>query len=135
MTDRADGSRHALIVGASSGIGMALVQRLGSSGHVSAMARRIDRLTDLASPAISPIACDVTQLDAIPALVEAVVAEHGKLDALIYCAGTQLIKPMRITKVAEIQETVTVNLTAAIVFAKMFASAKIANADSVRTLT
>jgi NAD(P)-dependent dehydrogenase (short-subunit alcohol dehydrogenase family) len=122
--------RHMLIVGASSGIGLALAQKLGEIARVTAMARRTDRLAALTHAGISTVTCDVSQLDSIPNLVEAAVATHGKLDAMIYCAGKQLIKPMRLTKVDEMQDIVAVNLTAAMVFAKMFASAKIAKPDA-----
>jgi NAD(P)-dependent dehydrogenase (short-subunit alcohol dehydrogenase family) len=130
VTEAAEASRHVLIVGASSGIGLALAQKLSHTAHVSGMARRTERLAEISHMGITPIACDVGQLDSIPALVDEAVAAHGKLDALIYCAGKQLIKPMRITKIDEIEEVVRVNLTAAVIFAKLFASAKIANANA-----
>lgn len=87
---------RALVVGASSGIGAALVRELAREGYaVAAVARREAELAALASqcaPAmVRSYAFDVTDHGATRALFDRAVAELGGLDELYYCAGTMPI--------------------------------------------
>lgn len=122
---------HALIVGASSGLGHLVAERLVKTHRVTAIARRIDRLATLEAAGASIFQCDVSDLESIPTIVDTAVETHGKIDCLIYCAGTQMIKPMRALKTSDIEMIVTVNLTAALVFARLMASQRISSIDSV----
>ncbi len=88
--------RRAIVVGASSGIGAALVRALARGGtRVAALARRADELERLreacaregASGAVLVRAHDVHDVAAVPALFEELVRELGGLDLLIYAAG------------------------------------------------
>lgn len=85
------GYRYAIVVGASSGIGLELVRQLAADGtRVAAVARRGDRLTSLAAESpdkILPFAHDVTDYDAVPALFQRITADLGGLDLIIYAAG------------------------------------------------
>ena len=87
-------TRIALVTGASSGIGEAAAHRLAAEGHhVVAAARRTDRLAALAARTadlpgtVEPAALDVTDRAAVTALVDRIVAEHGRLDVLVNNAG------------------------------------------------
>ncbi len=89
-------TRTALVVGASSGIGAALVKRLSAEGfRIAAVARRADQLDDLkkASEGSSRAgrvfvhAHDVTRAEDVPALFETIVKELGGLELVIYAAG------------------------------------------------
>src|SRR5215467_3715069 len=115
-------SGHALIVGASSGIGKALAERLALRMSVTVMARRLDRLRELEPLGVSPVQCDVSDSASISPAVEASVAERGKISSLVYCAGVQKIKPIRILKPGEIRDLLAVNLEAPLVFAGLFTS-------------
>jgi NAD(P)-dependent dehydrogenase (short-subunit alcohol dehydrogenase family) len=90
--------RRAIVVGASSGIGEALVRQLVGEGYaVAALARRSEELERLASEAsrlgiesggrVVTRAHDVCDTDAIPALFEELVRELGGLDLLVFAAG------------------------------------------------
>jgi len=84
--------RRALVVGASSGIGAALVRELVRRGYgVAALARRAEELARLARefPAgrVLVRAHDVHAIEQVPALFEALVQELGGLDLLVYAAG------------------------------------------------
>jgi len=87
------------VIGASSGIGAALVHALVGSGYaVAALARREEMLaqvceaaaTHAAEPACArPYVHDVTHYDEIPGLFQTIVRDLGGLDLIIYAAGLQ----------------------------------------------
>ncbi len=94
MSESGSTPLRAVVVGASSGIGAALVKRLASEGaHVAALARRPQELEKLQAAAadspgeVSVHVHDVCDTEAIGALFEEVVRELGGLDLLIYAAG------------------------------------------------
>lgn len=96
---RLDGT-VALVTGASSGIGAATAEALAAEGAlVVAAARRKDRLDELVATIVaaggSAVAAevDVTDQAAAAALVEGVVADHGRLDIVINNAGVMLNGP------------------------------------------
>lgn len=86
---------RAIVVGASSGIGAAIVRRLAAEGwSVSALARRAQALDELASEALASgrgevraVAHDVRDVDAVPELFERLVRDLGGLDLLVFAAG------------------------------------------------
>ncbi len=83
--------KHAMIIGASSGIGAELVKLLSARGtRVAAVARRGERLEQMASALgsnVIPVEHDVTHYDEVPALFQRVAQELGGLDLVIYVAG------------------------------------------------
>ncbi|HJQ44640.1 MAG TPA: oxidoreductase [Jatrophihabitantaceae bacterium] len=77
-----------LLTGCSSGIGAATARRLAERGYtVYATARRPDTLTDLASAGCKTLALDVTDEVSMAAAVDTVLAEHGRVGALVNNAG------------------------------------------------
>ncbi|MCA9927118.1 MAG: SDR family NAD(P)-dependent oxidoreductase [Anaerolineales bacterium] len=94
---------RAIVVGASSGIGAALVRELACQGYVvAALARREATLQALCdsinavgaggtavSPPALPYAHNVTDFEEIPALFQQVVSDLGGLDLIVYVAGVQ----------------------------------------------
>ncbi len=86
--------RVALVTGASSGIGEALVHTLAKeSWQVLAMARRRERLQVLAEVypyQVLPFVGDVTQPEACQAAVNTTLAQWGRLDAVIANAGISM---------------------------------------------
>ncbi len=78
----------ALITGASSGIGEASAVALAEAGWtVIGAARRLDRLEALRTKGVTPRTVDVTDDASMVALVEDVIAEHGRVDVLVNNAG------------------------------------------------
>ncbi|KAK1589872.1 short chain dehydrogenase [Colletotrichum navitas] len=87
-------SKTALVTGATSGIGLALAERLVANGtFVVAVGRRRDRLDALAAAhgpgklAAEPF--DVTDLDTLPGWVEKITTTYPTLDTIILNAGIQ----------------------------------------------
>lgn len=83
----------ALIIGASSGIGEALARVFTGAGYrVALVARRADLLDALVATLGADRARayphDVTQFEEAPALFQKILAEMGRLDVVIYNAGT-----------------------------------------------
>ena len=79
--------KRVLVTGASSGIGRATALLLAEHGYqVLAVARREDRLADIASERIQTAVCDVTREDDVQALRD-VAAKSGGVSALVNNAG------------------------------------------------
>ncbi len=89
--------KYALIVGASSGIGAALAQRLAADGcQVALVARREAELSRVCAEINSDGAeraraypHDVQCVEAVPALFQQIAADLGGLDLVIFAAGVQ----------------------------------------------
>lgn len=83
--------QRAIVVGASSGIGQAIAERLAAGGtKVALVARRGEELERIASADpehLRPYVHDVRHLDEVPELFERIVADLGGLDTLVYAAG------------------------------------------------
>jgi decaprenylphospho-beta-D-erythro-pentofuranosid-2-ulose 2-reductase len=114
--------QRAIVVGASSGIGAALVRELAGQGYlVAAVARREDLLAELCrevnasgTGTVRYYGHNVTQFDEIPHLFQAITADLGGLDVIIYAAGA--MPPMSANEYAFEKEAVMikVNLLGAI---------------------
>lgn len=86
---------RAVVVGASSGIGAALVRRLAAEGHlVAALARSADPLQALCAEVNAggqtralAYPHDATETGAIPAMLQRLLKDLGGIDVFIYCAG------------------------------------------------
>jgi len=113
----------ALVVGASSGIGAALVKRLAAQGcRVAAVARRHDELEKLAVWAskaggggeVLPYVADVCEPQSVPELFETITGDLGGLDLVIYAAG--VMHPVQFEEYATDKdlEMVQTNLSGAI---------------------
>ncbi len=131
MSTEADPARQrpgALIVGASSGIGAALGQRLARDGYtVALVARRSERLEELArdanaesgasadAPVARAYAHDVRSYDEAPELFERIVQDlQGNLELMIYVAGVMPGANGRSWTFEEERDTLETNLIGAV---------------------
>lgn len=114
--------RHALIVGASSGIGLAIAQMLAAQGvHVALVARRGDQLKTMCdqinqrqqSEVALAYQHDVLDITEVPELFQRITHDLGGLDLVIYAAGTFPHAKPQEYNTAEDAMTIQVNLIGA----------------------
>lgn len=103
--------KTALVTGASSGIGEATALQLAELGYtVYAGARRIDRMSDLADRGIRTKSVDVTDDGSMMALVEMIIADTGRIDALINNAGYGMYGALEDVPIEEARRQFEVNV-------------------------
>jgi NAD(P)-dependent dehydrogenase (short-subunit alcohol dehydrogenase family) len=97
--------RVVLITGASAGIGLETAGRLAGDGWtVVGASRRTDAASGWAT-----LAMDVDDDASVQAGVDEVVARHGRLDAVVACAGWGLSGPVEQTPIAEAKDQLETN--------------------------
>jgi len=94
--------RTAIVTGASSGIGKRIAERFAADGADVVICSREQENVDPVAEAISDsdregralaVECDVTDRDAVEALVDATVEEFGGVDVLVNNAGASFMAP------------------------------------------
>ncbi|HET9732316.1 MAG TPA: SDR family NAD(P)-dependent oxidoreductase [Acidimicrobiales bacterium] len=119
VTLRADLSgRRLLVTGASSGIGAATCRSIvGCGGAVAMLARRKDRLDDLARElggrAVA-VACDVTDTAALEAAADEAARTLGGLDGVVTVAGRTMVGSITSGTPQVWRELLDLNLVAAL---------------------
>ncbi len=121
MTDQIP--RAALVTGASSGIGLAIAHLLGRRGYgLTVSARRPEKLAGAAEELraegyeVEEVAANMSDEDAIKAVVEAHRARFGRLDVLVNNAGVGIGAPAAEHQTKRIDMQLDVNLRAIILF-------------------
>jgi 3-oxoacyl-[acyl-carrier protein] reductase len=118
MTDKNE-QRVAVVTGASRGIGAAIAKALAAEGkHVVCVARNEDKLNAVkadiesagSSGGASVKTCDISDGEAIAALIDAVAEEHGRLDILVNNAGITRDNLLMRMSDAEFDEVILTNL-------------------------
>lgn len=82
--------RVILIIGASSGIGLATAQKLCDQGHVVYCGAR----SDCPDERVTSLHMDVTDSKTVAVGVEQILKEVGKIEQLVYCAGCSMAAPV-----------------------------------------
>ena len=103
--------RRVWIIGASSGIGEALARELACAGaRLALSARREEALWRIARQQDSVFPLDVADAEAVALAHQAIKAEWGGIDLVIYCAG--VYSPMRSWELdlCQVQEAMMINL-------------------------
>ena len=109
--------RVAVVTGASSGLGVAFAQALAEAGADLALgARRVDRLADTAGLVEATghraltVATDVASPEACQRLVDAAMAEFGRVDVLVNNAGIGAAVPATRETPDQFRQVIDVNL-------------------------
>ena len=102
-----------LIFGATGGIGSALARQLAPRGcRLTLAARDPQRLASLAEEVQGDsLEVDVTNSAAVDACLAAVVEKNGRLDGVVNCVGSLLLKPAHATTDEDWARVVALNLT------------------------
>lgn len=97
--------KNTVIVGGSSGIGLAIAQRMTADGHaVTNISRK-----PCAVAGVKNVLADVTDADALKAAFD----EIPEIDTLIYCAGASLAAPIEYVRRDDVQYIFSVNVIGA----------------------
>ncbi|UCC71489.1 MAG: SDR family oxidoreductase [Gemmatimonadota bacterium] len=118
--------RTAVITGGSRGIGLYIARALADEGmHLVLAARSAEgleriagELRDKGSQAIA-VPTDVTDRDALEALVAAANGEFGGVDILVNNAGALTIFPYDRIGIEDVERTVRLNLTSAMILTRL----------------
>lgn len=106
----------AIVTGGGSGIGLAIAEKFVEQGIEVVIAGRNQERLEAAQQKLGAlchaVACDVTDLAAIPGFVQAVVDRYGPIDILVNNAGTNMKKDFTEVTDEEFQQVILTNLTA-----------------------
>ena len=104
-----------LIVGGAGGIGSAVARKLAARGAKLILAgRNADRLATVAAETgAETFPLDARDSAAVDAVIQSVHASHGRLDGLVNCAGSILLKPAHSITDREFADNIATNLTTA----------------------
>jgi NAD(P)-dependent dehydrogenase (short-subunit alcohol dehydrogenase family) len=131
--------KHALVTGASRGIGEAIVRQLDAGGaRVALVARSADRLHAIAAelrnaPLI--VAVDLLEDGAVEQIAATVLAEFGGLDVLVNNAAIERNQPASKVTADAIDDTLFVNLRQAFLLCSAFAKPLFASQGSIVNIT
>jgi 3-oxoacyl-[acyl-carrier protein] reductase len=105
---RLDG-RIAIVTGGTGGIGRAVCSTLAAAG-AKVIAADLHEGSAAMAPGVAFLRCDVTSRSATEAAIDAVMAEHGRIDVLVLCAGAIARTHLQDSEDAEWQAMLNVNL-------------------------
>jgi len=114
-----------VIIGATGGIGSALVRRLHQRGAKLVLAARdeekLKRLTDEVDGEFMP--GDAREISWVEDFISKAANDHGPITGIANCVGSILLKPAHMTSAEDWADTIALNLTSA--FATVRAGAKV----------
>lgn len=100
-----------LVTGASAGIGRATAIYLAQNGYkVYGAARRVEKMEDLKTYGVQPIALDVSDENSILAGVTKILKQDGRIDILINSAGLGSYGALEDVAMAEAKNQMEINL-------------------------
>jgi 2-dehydro-3-deoxy-D-gluconate 5-dehydrogenase len=115
----------AIVTGGNGGIGLGMARGLADAGADIAVVGRNETksaaaVADLTARGVRAIAVatDVTDKDAVGAMIARVSGELGRIDVLINNAGMSIRKPPHILEADEWQQVIDTNLTSAFICSK-----------------
>jgi NAD(P)-dependent dehydrogenase (short-subunit alcohol dehydrogenase family) len=103
------------VIGATGGIGSTTARQLRAGGGKVILAGRDESKLRALSEELdgTPLKLDATDPLAVETALRSVIEGHGRLDGVVNCAGSLLLKPAHLTSPEEWSETIDVNLGSA----------------------
>ena len=101
-----------LILGATGGIGSALSEKLHASGAQLVLASRNEQKLNTLKNIVdgSTHVVDVTDSDQVDECVQFTMDTYGRIDGVVNCVGSILLKPAHLTSLEEYHNTLALNL-------------------------
>ncbi len=125
-------ARVYIILGASGGIGVELAKTLSPDAKLILVGRNSDTMKLLAdSLNCNYDVADCTKFAEVDRIVQSVVADFGRLDGIVNCVGSLLLKPAHRTTEANWQHTLNTNLSSAFACVRSGASAMMDTGGSI----
>jgi NAD(P)-dependent dehydrogenase (short-subunit alcohol dehydrogenase family) len=104
----------AVVTGGGSGLGLAIAERFVQNGIHTVIVGRDEERLNKAKASLGelcyPMACDVSNLSAIPSLISKVIQQFGQIDILVNNAGINMKKNFTEVTDEEFQKVITTNL-------------------------
>ena len=101
-----------LILGATGGIGSALSEKLDASGAKIVLAsqneHKLNTLKNIVDGSTHVV--DVTDFDQVDECVQFAIDTYGRIDGVVNCVGSILLKPAHLTSLEEYHSTLALNL-------------------------
>jgi 3-oxoacyl-[acyl-carrier protein] reductase len=122
-----------IVLGAAGGIGSALSRQLAAAGATVALAGRAsDRLDELARQLdAAKWLLDVRDPTSVENVVRQVQERFGRVDGVVNCIGSLLLKPAHLTSFEEWDSVVSANLTSAFAVVRSAAKAMQSQGGSI----
>jgi NAD(P)-dependent dehydrogenase (short-subunit alcohol dehydrogenase family) len=109
-------SKIAIVTGGGSGIGLAIAEKfVQASIHTIIVGRdqgKLDAAKEKLGELCEPFPCDLTDLAAIPKLVNNIIQKHGQIDVLVNNAGINMKKEFIEVTDEDFQRIIMTNVTA-----------------------
>ena len=104
-----------IVVGGAGGIGSAVARKLAARGNRLVLAgRNAERLASVAAETSAEcLPLDARDSAAVDAAIQSVQASHGRVDGVVNCAGSILLKSAHLITDQEFADTLATNLTTA----------------------
>jgi NAD(P)-dependent dehydrogenase (short-subunit alcohol dehydrogenase family) len=94
-----------IIFAAASTIGQAVTKELNEAGHHTFLTARNKSLIE------PDYICDLTEFDQVDMAFSAAIEKFGKIDGVVNCAGSLLLKPAHLTTQEQYHQTINASLT------------------------
>jgi citronellol/citronellal dehydrogenase len=114
-----------VVTGGGSGIGRCIAHELASLGaHTVLIGRKLEKLHETAGEIVADggrasfHACDIRDEEAVKNTVQAMIAVHGRIDALVNNAGGQYMTPLEDISAKGWEAVVNTNLTGGFLMAR-----------------
>jgi NAD(P)-dependent dehydrogenase (short-subunit alcohol dehydrogenase family) len=106
-------ARNVIVTGGSSGIGRAIVREFADEGaFVLAIGRDRERLAAVEADRVATLAVDLRDTGAVLTGLDRHLADHGRIDVLVNCAGVAIGETIPEITSASWDETIATNLGA-----------------------